>query len=81
MPPQRPAAPTGPSLERLAAVGRSATDYAAAAPVAPAALAERPHIETITTLCQPLHGDDPTWQSLREVVTAIDSRKAISGRL
>ncbi|MGH6675226.1 MAG: ATP-binding protein, partial [Xanthobacteraceae bacterium] len=26
-------------------------------------------------------GDDPTWQSLREVVTAIDSRKAIAGRL
>jgi len=47
----------------------------------PQALAERPHIETITTLCQPLHGDDPTWQSLREVVTAIDSRRAISGRL
>jgi signal transduction histidine kinase len=45
------------------------------------ALAERPHIETITGLCRPLHGDDPTWQSLREVVTAIDSRKTISGRL
>jgi signal transduction histidine kinase len=45
------------------------------------ALAERPHVETITALCRPLHGDDPTWQSLREVVTAIDSRKAISGRL
>jgi len=47
----------------------------------PQALAERPHIETITTLCRPLHADDPTWQSLREVVTAIDSRKAIAGRL
>jgi signal transduction histidine kinase len=47
----------------------------------PPELAERPHIETITTLCQPLHGDDPTWQALREVVTAIDSRKAIAGRL
>jgi signal transduction histidine kinase len=45
------------------------------------ALSERPHIETITALCQPLHGDDPTWQALREVVTAIDSRKAITGRL
>ncbi len=45
------------------------------------ALAERPHIEAITALCRPLHGDDPTWQSLREVVTAIDSRKAIAGRL
>jgi signal transduction histidine kinase len=47
----------------------------------PQALADRPHIETITALCRPLHGDDPIWQSLREVVTAIDSRKIISGRL
>ena len=31
--------------------------------------------------CQPLHGDDPTWQALRQVVTAIDSREAIAGRL
>jgi len=47
----------------------------------PQVLAERPHIETITDLCRPLHGDDATWQVLREVVTAIDSREAISGRL
>ena len=32
-------------------------------------------------MCRPLHGDDPTWQALRQVVTAIDSREAISGRL
>jgi signal transduction histidine kinase len=44
-------------------------------------LAERPHIETISALCKPLHGDDATWQALRQVVTAIDSREAISGRL
>jgi signal transduction histidine kinase len=49
--------------------------------LAPQVLAERPHIETITALCQPLHGDDATWQALRQVVTAIDSREAISGRL
>jgi signal transduction histidine kinase len=49
--------------------------------LSPQLLAERPHIETITTLCQPLHGDDATWQALREVVTAIDSREAIAGRL
>ncbi len=49
--------------------------------LSPAVLAERPHIEAITALGRPLHGDDPTWQSLREVVTAIDSRKTISGRL
>ena len=29
----------------------------------------------ITALCRPLHGDNPTWQELREVVTAIDSRE------
>jgi signal transduction histidine kinase len=45
------------------------------------ALAERPHIETLTGLCQPLHGGDATWLALREVVTAIDSRAAIAGRL
>ena len=49
--------------------------------LSPPALLDRPHIETITALCRPLHGDDPTWQSLREAVTAIESRRAISGRL
>jgi signal transduction histidine kinase len=47
----------------------------------PPALDTRPHIETITALCRPLHGDDATWQALRQVVTAIDSREAIAGRL
>ena len=47
----------------------------------PQILAERPHIEAITELCRPLHGDDPTWQALSRVVTAIDSREANSGRL
>ena len=47
----------------------------------PQMLAERPHIETITAVARPLHGDHPTWQALRQVVTAIDSREAISGRL
>jgi signal transduction histidine kinase len=49
--------------------------------LSPQLLAERPHIETISIQSQPLHGDDPTWQALRQVVTAIDSRVAISGRL
>jgi signal transduction histidine kinase len=44
-------------------------------------LAERPHIETISGLCQPLHGDHPTWQALRAVVTAIDNREAIEDKL
>src|SRR5579863_5374031 len=47
----------------------------------PQMLAERPHIEAITAVARPLHGDHPTWQALRQVVTAIDSREAISGRL
>jgi signal transduction histidine kinase len=49
--------------------------------LSPQTLAERPHIETLSTLCQPLHGDSAVWQALREVVTAIDSREAIVGRL
>jgi signal transduction histidine kinase len=49
--------------------------------LSPEALSDRPHIEKITTLCRPLHGDDDIWQSLREVVTAIDSRTSLSGRL
>jgi signal transduction histidine kinase len=47
----------------------------------PAALAGRPHIEAISALCRPLHGNDATWQTLRQAVTAIDSREAIAGRL
>jgi signal transduction histidine kinase len=47
----------------------------------PAQLAERPHIERITVLCQPLHGDAPAWQALRDVITAIDSREATPGRI
>ena len=49
--------------------------------LSPQTMDERPHIETISALCRPLHGGDATWQALRQVVTAIDSREAISGRL
>ena len=49
--------------------------------LSPQALAERPHIETITALSRPLHGDHATWQALRAVVTAIESREAIEDRL
>src|SRR5271169_1142567 len=45
------------------------------------ALADRPHIERITALCQPLHGDAPAWRALRDVVTAIESREATKGRI
>jgi signal transduction histidine kinase len=44
-------------------------------------LTDRPHIERITALCRPLHGDAPAWRALREVVTAMDSREATRGRL
>ncbi|HXW42092.1 MAG TPA: PAS-domain containing protein [Xanthobacteraceae bacterium] len=47
----------------------------------PRALAERPHIEKITALCQPLHGDAAAWQALRDVVTAIEAREATPGRI
>jgi signal transduction histidine kinase len=47
----------------------------------PEQLAERPHIETMTTWCRPLHGDDMIWQKLRATVTAIDDREPVAGRL
>jgi signal transduction histidine kinase len=47
----------------------------------PRDLADRPHIERITALCRPLHGDAPAWRALREVVTAMDSREATRGRI
>jgi signal transduction histidine kinase len=47
----------------------------------PEALNDRPHIEKLTALCRPLHGDDATWQKLRAVVTAIDSREATEDKL
>jgi signal transduction histidine kinase len=49
--------------------------------LSPRMLADRPHIEKITALCQPLHGDAPAWQALRDVITAIDSRQPIPARL
>jgi signal transduction histidine kinase len=49
--------------------------------LSPETLSERPHIETVSALCQPLHGDDVTWRALRDAVTAIESRQAVSGRL
>ena len=49
--------------------------------LSPQALAERPHIEKITVLSEPLHGNHPTWQALRACVTAIDDRAAIEDRL
>jgi signal transduction histidine kinase len=49
--------------------------------LSPPALADRPHIERITALCQPLYGDAAAWQALRDAVTAIESREATRGTL
>ena len=49
--------------------------------LSPRPLAERPHIEKISALCQPLYGDAPAWRALREAVTAIESREATLGRI
>ena len=43
--------------------------------------ADRPHIERMTALCEPLHGGAAAWQALRDVITAIESREAIPGRI
>ena len=47
----------------------------------PAALAERPHIETVIEYCRLLHGDHALWQKLRSAVTAIDNRAALTERI
>ena len=44
-------------------------------------LSDRPHIEKISALCQPLHGDAPAWRALREAVTAMESRETTRGRI
>jgi signal transduction histidine kinase len=44
-------------------------------------LSDRPHIEKISALCQPLHGDAAAWRVLREAATAIESREPTLGRI
>jgi signal transduction histidine kinase len=44
-------------------------------------LARRPHIETVSTACRPLHGDHPIWQRLRAMITAIEDREPVIGRI
>jgi signal transduction histidine kinase len=45
------------------------------------ALSDRPHVEKISALCQPLHGDASAWRVLREAATAIESRETTLGRI
>ena len=47
----------------------------------PAALHERPHIETVIRWCRPLHEDDTTWQALRSAVTGLDERVSMARRI
>ncbi|MFL6796517.1 MAG: PAS-domain containing protein [Xanthobacteraceae bacterium] len=49
--------------------------------LAPETLARRPHIEAISQACQPLHGDQPIWQRLRAMITAMEYREPVAGRL
>ena len=49
--------------------------------LAPDDLAERPHIENVIGMCQPLHDAEPTWSALRSAVTAIDDRDQLTARL
>ena len=46
-----------------------------------AALAEHPHVEAVSGLCQPLLHDDAVWTSIRATVTAIDNRDPVTGRI
>ena len=46
-----------------------------------AALAERPHIETVIGWCQPLYDDDALWRALHGTVTAIEGREVVKSRL
>jgi signal transduction histidine kinase len=47
----------------------------------PKALARRPHIENVSSVSQPLHGDHPVWRRMRSTVTAIDEREPVIGRI
>ncbi len=49
--------------------------------IAPAELAERPHIEAVIDLCRPLHREDATWSALRAAITALDKRDPIASRI
>jgi signal transduction histidine kinase len=44
-------------------------------------LEQRPHIETVIGMCEPLHDDEATWYALRSAVTAIDNRDQFTARL
>ncbi len=49
--------------------------------LSPQVLAERPHIETVISLCRPLCGEDQTWQGVRTAVTALGERQPLATRI
>ncbi|MBR0755856.1 PAS-domain containing protein [Bradyrhizobium jicamae] len=49
--------------------------------LSPEALHEEPHIETVEALCKPLFDDALTWRTLRESVTALESRAQVALKL
>lgn len=49
--------------------------------LAPEALSERPHIETMIERCRPLYRDETLWQQLRGAITAIEGRDSVKERL
>ena len=38
------------------------------------ALNQQPHIETVVEWCRPLYGDEAAWRTIRDAITAIESR-------
>ena len=49
--------------------------------LAPLALAERPHIETVIGWCKKLYDDDSLWRALHGTVTAIEGRDVVKSRM
>jgi signal transduction histidine kinase len=55
--------------------------FAAMWKLAPARLAERPHIETVIEACRALYADEAIWQRLRATATAIEDRQEVESRI
>jgi PAS domain-containing protein len=49
--------------------------------LSPELLRERPHIDTVETLCKPLFDDAPAWRAIREAITAIENRSDVALKL
>lgn len=49
--------------------------------LAPEALADEPHIETIEAWCAPLYDDSPTWHALHGTIAGIEHRASLRLRI